>query len=197
MRDNQCHTLLTFWYQRQLAGDSPVFRFHKYLVHDELVDANPRELVEAEDDHEAEVPSVSTLLKGKNRNTNPKKKTIRSDLTSSKGKGKQRESSLVMSSDSSEGEEVIEVGSDVTDTSDEMDDERHYLGLNTLYDDATVILKVGPPTAGPSTRRRPVEPTVQPSRNHTGSATPSIHSSASHQQPTHFHHCHFHASVSR
>ena len=74
MRDNQCHTLLTFWYQRQLAGHSPVFIFHKYLVQDELVDANPRELVEAEDDDEAEVPSVSTLPKGKNRNTNPEKK---------------------------------------------------------------------------------------------------------------------------
>ena len=183
MRDNQCHTLLTFWYQRQLAGDSPVFRFHKYLVQDELVDANPRELVEAEDDDEAEVPSVSTLLKGKNRNTNPKKQRIRSDLTSSKGKGKQRESSPVMSSDSSEGE-FIEVGSDVTDTSDETDDERHDLGLNTLYEDATVILKVGPPTAGPSTTRRPVEPTVQPSRNHTSSATPSTAQPATSSPPT-------------
>ena len=184
MRDNQCHTLLTFWYQRQLAGDSPVFRFHKYLVHDELVDANPRELVEADDDDEAEVPSVSTLLKGKNRNTNPKKKTIQSDLTSSKGKGKQRESSPVMSSDSSEGEEFIEVGSDVTDTSDEMDDERHDLGLTTLYDDATVILKVGPPTAGPSTTRRQVEPTAQPSRGYTGTATPSTAQPASSSPPT-------------
>src|SRR5271154_1036724 len=89
-----------------------------------------------------------------------------------------------MSSDSSEGEEFIEVGSDVTDTSDETDDEQHYLGLNTLYDDATVILKVGPPTAGPSTTRRPVEPTVQPSRNHTGSATPSTAQPATSSPPT-------------
>ena len=58
----------------------------------------------------------------------------------------------MMSSDSCEGEEFIDVGSDVTDTSDETDDGLHDLGLNALYDDATVILKVGPPTAGPSTR---------------------------------------------
>src|SRR5277367_5194561 len=184
MRDNQCHTLLTFWYQRQLAGHSPVFRFHKYLVQDELVDANPRELVEAEDDDEAEVPSVSTLPKGKNRNKNPEKKRRRRDLTSSKRKGKQRESSPVMSSDSSEGEEFIDVWSDVMDTSDETDDGLHDLGLNTLYDDATVILKVGPPTAGPSTRRCPVKPTAQPSRGHTGTATPSTAQPATSSPPT-------------
>src|SRR5271168_1412020 len=184
MRDNQCHTLLTFWYQQQLAGHSPVFRFHKYLVQDELVDANPRELVEAEDDDEAEVPAVSTLPKGKNRDTNLEKKRRRSDLTSSKRKGKQRESSPVMSSDSSKGEEFIGVGSDVTDSSDETDDGLHDLGLTTLYDDSTVILKVGPPTAGPSTTRRQVEPTAQPSRGYTGTATPSTAQPASSSPPT-------------
>ena len=46
MKDDHCHSLLTFWYSRQTQGMSPVFRFQKYLVKNELVDALPREQVD-------------------------------------------------------------------------------------------------------------------------------------------------------
>ena len=41
MRDGQCHDLLNFWYERQEAGESPVFRFSKYLGTNELFTATP------------------------------------------------------------------------------------------------------------------------------------------------------------
>jgi hypothetical protein len=45
MRDNQCYTLLKFWYDRQTAGESQTFRFSGYLVGDELLPANDRALL--------------------------------------------------------------------------------------------------------------------------------------------------------
>ena len=152
MRDNQCHTLLAFWYERQVAGLSPVFRFNKYLVQDELVEGNQRELAEA-DDHKAEDPPVPGKEHGKTRKPEPKGKRKWPNITSSKGKAKQAASYQVMSSDDSGGEkEFIGVGSDVTATSDEADDELDDIGLNTPYDNSTVTSKLGPPTPGPSTR---------------------------------------------
>lgn len=46
IKDDHCHSLLSFWYRRQTEGISPVFRFQKYLVKDELVEALPREQVD-------------------------------------------------------------------------------------------------------------------------------------------------------
>lgn len=46
MKDDDCHSLLTFWYRRQTQGVSPVFRFQKYLIKNELVEALPREQVD-------------------------------------------------------------------------------------------------------------------------------------------------------
>ena len=45
MRDNQCYTLLKFWFDRQTAGESPTFQFSHYLVGEELLPANERELL--------------------------------------------------------------------------------------------------------------------------------------------------------
>ena len=39
LKEDQCHSLLTFWYTCQTNGMTPTFRFKRYLVKDNLVDA--------------------------------------------------------------------------------------------------------------------------------------------------------------
>src|SRR5271168_814955 len=43
MKDDHCHSILTFWYTRQTNGVTPTFRFNRYLVKDEIVEALPWE----------------------------------------------------------------------------------------------------------------------------------------------------------
>ena len=154
MRDNQCHTLLTFWYERQSAGNSPVFRFEKYLVQDEMVDANPRELVEGlEDEDEDEAPPPPTNQKGKKRKPKAKAKRKRSQVKSAKGKGKKKaDLPDALSSDDSGDEPLIPELSDHTGTEDEDEDPVDDFGLDTLYDTSLSTTKIGPPTAGSSTQ---------------------------------------------
>ena len=154
MRDNQCHTLLTFWYERQSAGNSPVFRFEKYLVQDEMVDANPRELVEGlEDEDEDEAPPPPTNQKGKKRKPKAKAKRKRSQVKSAKGKGKKKaDLPDALSSDDSGDEPLIPELSDHTGTEDEEEDPVDDFGLDTLYDTSLSTTKIGPPTAGSSTQ---------------------------------------------
>lgn len=47
MRDNECYTMLRFWYQRQTDSQSPTFQFSFYLSQDDLLPAKDRELVQA------------------------------------------------------------------------------------------------------------------------------------------------------
>lgn len=87
MRDNQCHSLLNFWYERQLAGVSPLFRFGKYLVEDTLVEGIPRQLVEAEADDEMDdaeiVPHPRRRRKGRRVGTaKGKEKALSSEESS-------------------------------------------------------------------------------------------------------------------
>jgi hypothetical protein len=46
MKDDHCHSLLTFWYRRQTNGMVPSFRFNRYMMKDDLVEGLPRELVD-------------------------------------------------------------------------------------------------------------------------------------------------------
>src|SRR5271168_960068 len=46
MKDDQCHSILTFWYTRQTNGMTPTFRFERYLVKDELVEVLPPEIAD-------------------------------------------------------------------------------------------------------------------------------------------------------
>ena len=125
MRDNQCHTLLTFWYERQVAGHSPVFRFSNYLVEDQLVEGHPRELVKADDD-EREDLGTNKKPKGK---SGVKRRRVRS------AKGKEKACSSDESSDASSTEDQsTEVGSDITPTND-ADDRLDDLDLHLLHDD--------------------------------------------------------------
>lgn len=57
MKDDHCHSILSFWYTRQTREMAPTFRFDKYLSKDELVDALPRERVEDEPTDIPPVPS--------------------------------------------------------------------------------------------------------------------------------------------
>src|SRR5271163_2182435 len=57
MKDDHCHSILTFWYTRQINGMMPTFRFDKYLAKDELIEALPRERAEVEPTDVAPIPS--------------------------------------------------------------------------------------------------------------------------------------------
>ena len=110
MRDNECHSLLAFWYQRQVADHSPVFRVQKYLVQDQLVEGNPRELVKA-DNVEAEDPCSPSKAHGKKRK--PKAKSGGKGRRVLSAKGKEKADAFDESSNgSSTQDEFIPVGSD-------------------------------------------------------------------------------------
>jgi hypothetical protein len=139
MRDNQCHSLLNFWYQRQVAGSSPVFRFRKYLVDDNLVEAKERELAVAESEDEVEDHDREKTM------SKPKGKRKQRLVRSAKEKEKARSSDE--SSDASSSEAQSTQGAfDVTLLNDE-DDQLDGLGLTLLNNDS--------PIAGPSTTIRP------------------------------------------
>jgi hypothetical protein len=97
MRDNQCYTLLQFWFERQNAGHSPVFRFQKYLVKGGLAEAIPRKLVEAEADDEAEDDGP----------IGPKPKSQRKRRGVRSAKGKEKAHSSDQSSDSSDSDVIL------------------------------------------------------------------------------------------
>lgn len=100
MRDNQCYTMLKFWYDRQVAGHSPVFRFAKYLVQDTLVEAVPRQLVEGEADDQAEDDRENV--------SQPKRRRKGRQVRSAKGKEKALSSDEPsMSSDTSSSDDAI------------------------------------------------------------------------------------------
>jgi hypothetical protein len=54
MRDNHCYSMLSFWYERQQAGHSPVFRFQQYCGTEELFAAQSRQVQPQSDDKGAE-----------------------------------------------------------------------------------------------------------------------------------------------
>ena len=204
MRDNECHSLLAFWYQRQVADHSPVFRVQQYLVQDQLVEGNPRELVEA-DNVEAEDPCSPSKAHGKRRQ--PKAKSGGNGRRVLSAKGKEKADSFDESSDgSSTQDKFIPVRSDVTLTND-ADDEGDALGLDLLYDDSRpssstlrpdsqihnvykspeaalpplTLSQVGPPIVGSSVK---VRATVGLSTASGGNARPSCAPLTTNHPPT-------------
>jgi len=57
MKDDHCHSILTFWYTRQTNGVTPTFRFNRYLVKDEIVEALPRETADVGPSTQPAIPS--------------------------------------------------------------------------------------------------------------------------------------------
>src|SRR5271168_3117523 len=57
MKDDHCHSILTFWYTRQTNGVTPTFRFNRYLVKDEIVKALPRETAHVGPSTQPAIPS--------------------------------------------------------------------------------------------------------------------------------------------
>ena len=109
MRDNECYTLLRFWYQRQTDQQSPTFRFAFYLSQDALVQAKERELVELVPD----IPTITAPTADKSINhtkaktkKHQRKKAPSTSRPDPRGKGKKKasvqdDSSITDSSDSS------------------------------------------------------------------------------------------------
>jgi hypothetical protein len=103
MKDDQCYSLLGFWYTRQTTGLSPTFRFKKYLITDDLVEALPRE--------RADIPQMATppIASGSNqaapaRGNGPEaKKKGKSKRTRKQHKGKGKAAATQSDSDEFSG----------------------------------------------------------------------------------------------
>jgi hypothetical protein len=112
MKDDQCHSLLTFWFRRQTSGMLPSFRFKRYMIKDDLVEALPREEVDIPRTETPPIASSSNILPsaippiasghspgrnargtGRHSNKNGKAKRPRGSGKLKKGKGKERATS--------------------------------------------------------------------------------------------------------
>ena len=127
MRDGQCHDIIKFWYERQEAGESPVFRFNKYLGTHELFDAKPRTIQESAapqspvglDDSEVDATQskldeeqvIGESIKSRKNGAKGKGKERRKAKQKWKGKGKQKDveedSAQSSSTDSSSSDEPV------------------------------------------------------------------------------------------
>lgn len=89
MRDNQCYTLLKYWYGRQNAGDSPVFQFSHYLQGDDLVEAKDRELLPSKT-IDSDSPPPKEISQGTSKShkqpSGPKVKARRKTMKGRKGR---------------------------------------------------------------------------------------------------------------
>lgn len=165
MRDNQCYTLLNFWYGRQVAGDSPVFRFRKHLVQDTLVEGIPRELVEAEGGDEMEddrevVPQPRTRRKGRR-------------VGSAKGKEKalSSEESSASSDTSDLDDAIIQPESHITiaDEGDYVPDE---LDFNHPTPSSSTLTSLPLTISGPTLLSTLLQDTAQTSTDQLGTNQP-------------------------
>jgi len=148
MKDDHCHSILTFWYTRQINGMTPTFRFNKYLAKDELIEALPRERAEVQPTDIAPIPSgpnpgaknrgqgrrarrkaKSSIIPGvniieddeseRNSNTVPRSTKPRKSRKDNKGKERARDMDSGTSSKSSTSSSDSESPSTTTTTTEE------------------------------------------------------------------------------
>lgn len=112
MKDDHCLSLLAFWFRRQTNGMLPSFRFKRYMIKDELVEALPRKQVDIPQTDIPPIASGSSLpptaippnasrsspdaeARGTGKHSNKRGKAKRPGRSGKvdKGKGKARETS--------------------------------------------------------------------------------------------------------
>lgn len=145
MRDNQCHAVLTFWYDRQQAEKSPTFRFTKYLIQDDLVDANPQELLQ----DLIEIPDSKGPAYLQKKIPKKKKVHVKGKGKASKGKGKMKakvEETSAEEFSSSDKDDMSTLQDDsLNGTYEELEGLRH----SQLCDDLSNIHEAGPSKKDP------------------------------------------------
>ena len=81
MKDDHCHSILTFWYTRQTDGMAPTFRFKNYLVKDQLMEALPREKVDDTLTENSVIPSGPQLDANAHGNGRRARRKAKSGIT--------------------------------------------------------------------------------------------------------------------